>query len=339
MAKRTIGGVALCLSRTLPVARPVSRKGRFSVTVSSLGQAVGAVGSCLIRLRLIADAGQPSPAWSQNPPNLEMVKRALEENSPPLYDFFSRLKAVYPAARLELIAARNIMIGKGGTVRQGLAEAFGTSGVFYLDCAYDSIKDAVNRVTDADGATDDFLLMVINSIKDQFGKADNDSLYLLELELRDATAGADDGKPKDTAGAVGGKGAGRTGVKPKKSTAKGEAQAKIIAAFTLHHKYQNGSCLNQEPIKVGELATNAEVGKASVNRFFNKQFGVGKPKKDGHKQYMIACRATDLLVMTLRMLNGEITPSLLLSGREPPTPTGGKHRRGHTPGCALRCWR
>ena len=38
------------------------------------------------------------------------------------------------------------MIGKGGTVRQGLAEAFGTSGLFYLDCAYDSIKGAVALV-------------------------------------------------------------------------------------------------------------------------------------------------------------------------------------------------
>ena len=78
----------------------------------------------------------------------------------------------------------------------------------------------------------------------------------------------------------------------KRSTAKGEAQAKIIAAFTLHHKYQRGSCLNQEPIALRQLAEQANVSPDSAHRFFNSQFGAGdgKQKKDGYKNYRVVCR-------------------------------------------------
>ena len=72
-----------------------SKKGRFRMAVSSLEQAVAAVCSCLVRLKNIADAGRPYPAWSQNPPNPETVKLAIEENSPSLQDSFSRLDECY----------------------------------------------------------------------------------------------------------------------------------------------------------------------------------------------------------------------------------------------------
>jgi hypothetical protein len=109
----------------------------------------------------------------------------------------------------------------------------------------------------------------------------------------------------------------KTTVAKKKSTVKGEAQEKIISALTLHHRYQDGSCLNQEPIKVGELARGVEVAKSSVSRFFKKRFGVGEPKKDGHKKYIGVCRDTGRLVASLRLLNREYSPSDLY-GRNPP---------------------
>jgi len=118
----------------------------------------------------------------------------------------------------------------------------------------------------------------------------------------------DDSKTKAPAGGP---------VKEKKSTVRGEAQEKIIAALTKHHKYADGSCLNLEAIKVGELARLAEVGKASVNRFFDKQFGVGEPKKGGHKKYIRVCGDTKGLIPTLKLLNREFAASALY-GRNPP---------------------
>src|SRR5262249_18636328 len=44
---------------------------------------------------------------------------------------------------------------------------------------------------------------------------------------------------------------------PKRSTDKGEARDKIVAALTKHHKYNNGSVENREPIGCNELARQA----------------------------------------------------------------------------------
>ena len=105
----------------------------------------------------------------------------------------------------------------------------------------------------------------------------------------------------------------------KRSTAKGDAQAKIISALTRHHKYQDGSCLNQEPIGVRELSRQADVSESTVSAFFNKQYGKGegRKKKDGHNRYRNMCRDTKRLIASLKMLNGEYSPSLLY-GDNPP---------------------
>ena len=65
---------------------------------------------------------------------------------------------------------------------------------------------------------------------------------------------------------------------PKRSTTKGEAKAKLVAALTKHHEYAEGGCLNQEPISVRKLAKKADVGIASASRFFKNVF-------KGHKKY------------------------------------------------------
>jgi hypothetical protein len=99
---------------------------------------------------------------------------------------------------------------------------------------------------------------------------------------------------------------GRTGAtKHKRSTTKGEARAKLIAAITLHHNYDNGSVLNTEPIGVKALAKEAGVAPASASRFFAKEF-------KGHKKYDAMCSDPSTLVGALRLLRGEMSPHVML---------------------------
>jgi len=106
-----------------------------------------------------------------------------------------------------------------------------------------------------------------------------------------------------------------TGTASKRSTVKGEARAKIIAALTEHHKYQDGGCPNLEPIGVRELARKADVAGSSVTDFFNSEFNNGD--KGGHKKYIRVCQKPSDLAASLKLLNGEISPHHLF-GRNPP---------------------
>jgi hypothetical protein len=97
---------------------------------------------------------------------------------------------------------------------------------------------------------------------------------------------------------------------PKRTTQKGEAQAKLIAALTKHHKYADGSCLNLEPIGNNELARLAGVSESTASAFFNKQFG-------GHAKYRAGCSDTSKLVAALKLLNQEFAPHLLYGAKPP----------------------
>jgi hypothetical protein len=94
----------------------------------------------------------------------------------------------------------------------------------------------------------------------------------------------------------------------KRSTERGEARAKLIAAFTKHHQYADGGCLNQEPIGNNELAKAADVSPSSASAFFNDKF-------DGHTKYKALCRDTGKLVVALKLLNGEFAPFQLLGDK------------------------
>jgi hypothetical protein len=74
--------------------------------------------------------------------------------------------------------------------------------------------------------------------------------------------------------------------KPKRSTKRGDARAKIIAGLTAHHEYQEGGCGNLAAIGVRELAGEIGVSPDSVTRFFKKEFG----EERGHTGYQAACR-------------------------------------------------
>jgi hypothetical protein len=99
--------------------------------------------------------------------------------------------------------------------------------------------------------------------------------------------------------------------KTKCSTGRREADAKIIAALNKHHDYQAGTCLNPEPIVANHLALLAQVGEASVSRFFKRKF-------KGYRQYQALCRRSPSeLGKSMELLNGEVPPHILYS-RTPP---------------------
>ncbi len=100
---------------------------------------------------------------------------------------------------------------------------------------------------------------------------------------------------------------------PKRSTEKGEAETKLIAALTQHHKYSDGSCLNLNPIGNNQLAEMADVSNSTASKFFKDRF-------DGHTKYRSACRDMSKLVAALKLLNQEFSPHHLF-GKSPPTET------------------
>ncbi len=98
--------------------------------------------------------------------------------------------------------------------------------------------------------------------------------------------------------------------KSKRSTERGEGREKLIAAFTKHHKYANGGCLNLEPIGNNELARLADVAKRTASAFFKKEFR-------GHKKYQAMCKDLPRFVAALKALNGEFRPLDFYDARTP----------------------
>ncbi len=91
---------------------------------------------------------------------------------------------------------------------------------------------------------------------------------------------------------------------------RGEAEAKLIAALSAHHKYADGGCMNQEPIGNNELADKAGVVKATASVFFKQKF-------HGYDKYRATCRDAAKLVASIKLLNGEYSPHLLIDNIQP----------------------
>ena len=81
----------------------------------------------------------------------------------------------------------------------------------------------------------------------------------------------------------------------------------FIAALTKHHGYENGSCINVEPIGCGELAKKTKVAKSTASRFFKKEF-------QGYKNYKVHCK-TNKIAQSLKLLNKDLAPHILLGKR------------------------
>ncbi|MDC3224794.1 hypothetical protein OAU26_07665 [Mariniblastus sp.] len=92
----------------------------------------------------------------------------------------------------------------------------------------------------------------------------------------------------------------RKKAKPKKIGRNGKSnKCLFIAALTAHHKYDNGSVLNYEPIST----KGTGLSKAAASRQFKENFG-------SHHLYVMACQ-NGKLNSFLKKLNGDFGPSLL----------------------------
>jgi len=103
-------------------------------------------------------------------------------------------------------------------------------------------------------------------------------------------------------------------VRDKRSTGKGEAEAKLIAALAAHHKYSDGSCGHLEPVRNNALARLADVNQGSASYFFRKFFR-------GHRQYIRDCQNPGKLSRILGSLVGDIA-GWKLFGRAPESDGG-----------------
>lgn len=106
----------------------------------------------------------------------------------------------------------------------------------------------------------------------------------------------------------------QTLVRKKRSTEKGEAEAKLIAALAAHHEYSDGSCLNLDPVRNNAIARVAEVNQGSATHFFKKHFR-------GRKQYIRICQDPESLSLILGALVRDM-PAWKLFGRAPASEGG-----------------
>lgn len=90
----------------------------------------------------------------------------------------------------------------------------------------------------------------------------------------------------------------------KRSTDVGDARAKLVAALSMYHGYEGGSCLKTDPVGNNELARLANVSRSTASDFFRTEFG-------GLKRYKAKCTDVGTLVDAIRTLRGEFTPAEL----------------------------
>jgi hypothetical protein len=98
--------------------------------------------------------------------------------------------------------------------------------------------------------------------------------------------------------------------KRKRSTERGEARMKLIAALTKHHKYEDGSCLNMQPIGNNALARMARVDQATASAIFKREFL-------DHGKYKVTCFDERRLAAALKLLNAEFSPHILYGAKPP----------------------
>jgi hypothetical protein len=91
------------------------------------------------------------------------------------------------------------------------------------------------------------------------------------------------------------------GTRRKRSTAKGEAETKLIAGLTTFHGYVNGGCERTEPAGVRPLARICNVSPSSAFRFYENYF-------DGFKKYRTLCQTPARLSRKLQTMNEENIP-------------------------------
>jgi len=142
-------------------------------------------------------------------------------------------------------------------------------------------------------------------IKQNFRLRDRDEAFALlhSLELITPqvklTPGTYEVSPRILVGEQQGKKSPR--VRTKKTT---NRSAEIISKLTLHHQYDQDSCLNLEPLGVRKLGRELNCSASVVSAFFKREFG-------DYKSYAQMCRNAGLLAKAISMLRGELRPSIL----------------------------
>ena len=96
----------------------------------------------------------------------------------------------------------------------------------------------------------------------------------------------------------------------KRSAQPDEARLKLIGALTAHHHYANGVCENWQPAGNNQIARDAEVQPGTASKFFKSEFG-------GYVKYRYACGQPATLIASLKLLNGEFSPILLMGSVSP----------------------
>ena len=162
------------------------------MTETSIGQAVVAVGACLIHLRRLVDACKPPAPWLNVSPDPQQATAVFREVGPRLMKSFSQLQACKSDALRELLKVRNRLTTRGVTVRQEPVIALGTSGRFALDIACEKIEEYVGfletTISEASVADPDWIVKLIGLLEDTTTKEWTAFLQRLELEVRDTTA-------------------------------------------------------------------------------------------------------------------------------------------------------
>ncbi len=93
--------------------------------------------------------------------------------------------------------------------------------------------------------------------------------------------------------------------KPKASRPPADSKTILVSALTKHHRYADGSCLNQEPIGCNALAKSVGLSGGLASRFFKRYF-------KSHRDYERICASSESLIAALKLLNDEYTPGVLL---------------------------
>jgi len=126
----------------------------------------------------------------------------------------------------------------------------------------------------------------------------------IEMECRKLGIGMSDDKPSGTKAKRRGRKKAEHSLARDKAIGNSSTKDLIVAALNEHHQYSNGRCEDAGHAGVNKLARHLKISPSTVSGFFRTEF-------DGHDKYKMACGDVGNLANALKILNGELTPSIL----------------------------
>jgi hypothetical protein len=264
----------------------------------------------------------------------ELTPGTLEQIDTLLTPAVWGVRDAWEQARLSDLASKTVAVATAGdlwkTYAEGKQPCFQTSGISLspgrntptitcTDDAAEAKRNALDRaialLTVEGGEKAAAMEKLIARVQLQTGM---DKARVINMPLTDFVAAAmGQSSPESPAeeNADAGDGNSSTRPKAKRSTERGEARAKLIAALTRHHRYADDGCLNLEPIGNNELARKAAVAKRTASEFFKDEFNAGE--KGGHVKYRAICTDQSRLLAAIKLLNQEYSPHHLFGAKPP----------------------